>query len=335
LKRSEDATVAVYVEPWGSGYGSPYLVVEDGGSATAELVEDAVLLAHSSLKAVSGSRVAFVDGVRRADVSLYQLADDGAILRGVAGSHACGAVLCEPRVAARWSHERVQRLVIFGGGLKGRLPAVPGGWSWTARCVPDTDPMAPLAELQRLMRMRELELAETLAREGWQVVVDGPFHETHDTEALLVGYVKTHVRPILPVDQHRRVPSLKGGERSSLFRIGEHRYGCYLRLVDGGATAGPWSGIVRIDLPYSSGQAAATSVADQMTAFLPRFAGVPYRDPRAPQNLQTIGSLEVHLRHLLGTLGWRYALRARRQPARSMRRRTPHDRCAVQRSDSA
>ena len=36
---------------------------------------------------------------------------------------------------------------------------------------------------------------------------------------------------------------------------------------------------------------------------VPRFAGVPHRDPRAPQNLQPIGALETHLRHLLGHPG--------------------------------
>ncbi len=37
-----------------------------------------------------------------------------------------------------------------------------------------------------------------------------------------------------------------------------------------------------------------------ITGLLPRFAGVRHRDPRAPQNLQPVGALEKHLRHLLG-----------------------------------
>jgi hypothetical protein len=51
---------------------------------------------------------------------------------------------------------------------------------------------------------------------------------------------------------------------------------------------------------------AAATVADEVAATIPRYAGVPHRDPRAPQNLQPIGALETHLRHLLGDPGLAY-----------------------------
>jgi len=47
-------------------------------------------------------------------------------------------------------------------------------------------------------------------------------------------------------------------------------------------------------------------VVDQAAAILPRYAGVAHRDPRAPQNLQPVGALEAHLRHLLGDPGLAY-----------------------------
>jgi hypothetical protein len=45
------------------------------------------------------------------------------------------------------------------------------------------------------------------------------------------------------------------------------------------------------------------AMADSFALFIPRYAGIPYIDPRAPQNLQPVGALESHLRHLLGDVG--------------------------------
>lgn len=61
--------------------------------------------------------------------------------------------------------------------------------------------------------------------------------------------------------------------------------------------------------------AAVAQVATSLSAELPRFAGVAHRDPRAPQNLQPVGALETHLRHLLGHPG--LAMRAVREAVAS------------------
>jgi hypothetical protein len=58
-----------------------------------------------------------------------------------------------------------------------------------------------------------------------------------------------------------------------------------------------------LEIPQSPGLKAAVEVADRVAGAIPRFAGVAHRDPRAPQNLQPIGALETHLRHLLGHVG--------------------------------
>src|ERR671934_255289 len=119
----------------------------------------------------------------------------------------------------------------------------------------------------------------------------------------VVGYVKTHYRALLSHEHHKRIPELRAGERSSLFRLGSDRYSCYLRLTAGATTSSPWFGIVRLEIPQSPGLSAAVDVADRVAGTIPRFAGVAHRDPRAPQNLQPIGALERHLRHLLGHAG--------------------------------
>lgn len=192
-------------------------------------------------------------------------------------------------------------MIIWGSGMSGGLPAVEGGWSWAVASVADTHPDAPLKELQTRMRQEEGRLAEALCADGYLTVVDGPLNFVRSRDLPVVGYVKTHHRALLDPVHHRLIPTLKPGQRTSLFRLGDDRYSAYLRLTPVAATSSPWSGIVRIEVPQSAGLAAAISTADRIAGAVPRFAGVAHRDPRAPQNLQPIGALETRLRHLLGS----------------------------------
>lgn len=295
--------MTVFVEDWGAAYGPAYLVTpDDAGSATAELVEDgSELRAHdgSSPSAEDGA-LAFVDGVRRGEASLWQEDAGGRSGRGVAGGHACGAVIVRPGDAS-FGERRVRRMIIWGSGMSGGLPAVEGGWSWAVASVADAHPDAPLKELQNRMRQEEGRLAEALCAEGYLTIVDGPLNFVRSRDLPVVGYVKTHHRALLDPPHHRLVPTLEPGQRTSLFRLGDDRYSAYLRLAPVAATSSPWSGIVRIEVPQSAGLAAAISTADRIAGAVPRFAGVAHRDPRAPQNLQPIGALETHLGHLLGS----------------------------------
>jgi hypothetical protein len=150
------------------------------------------------------------------------------------------------------------------------------------------------------MRLAEGLLAESLAAAGYVTIVDGPLSYVRSRDQPVVGYVKTHSRPLLALDAHLRVPDLEAGERTSLFTLGTDRYSAYLRLAPVSPTSGPWTGIVRLEIPQSAGEQAAISVADAVAATIPRFAGIAHRDPRAPQNLQPVGALEKHLRHALG-----------------------------------
>jgi hypothetical protein len=202
-----------------------------------------------------------------------------------------------------YGESRVIRLAIFGSGLRAALPEVPGGWRWQSACVDDTRAEAPLEDLQKRMRIAEAELSEALCGAGYLTVVDGPLYYVRSRDLPVVGYVKTHHKAKLSPKHHRKIPELDAGERTSLFRLGDDRYSAYLRLTGRSPTSSPWAGIVRIEVPQSAGLAAAVDAADRITGVLPRFAGVPYRDPRAPQNLQPVGALETYLRHLLGHPG--------------------------------
>jgi hypothetical protein len=297
----------MYVEDWGASYGSPYLVLPDDlGTDSATLAEDGSQLhchAGRPYQPADGP-VAFVDGVRRGEASLWiEDASTGTAGRGVAGAHGCGAVIADGLASPEFGETRVRRLAIWGSGLRGELPAVDGGWSWEACSVADPNPDGPLKDLQLRMRQEEGRLAEALCAEGHLTLVDGPLNFVRSRDLPVVGYVKTHHRALLDPEHHRRIPDLGPGERTSLFRLGHDRYSAYLRLAPVRAAGSPWTGIIRIEIPQSAGLVDASAVADRVAGILPRFAGVAHRDPRAPQNLQPIGALETHLRHLLGHPG--------------------------------
>ncbi len=290
----------VFVEDWSARYGSPYLVGPgDGGHpARAEMVEDGPDVRFHGGDGSAASSLAFVDGVRRLEASLY-LSDGDALSHGVAGSHACGAVLADGLERMTFGDVRVARLAIFGAGMMATLPEA-GGFAWRSSSVADDRPEAPMNELQTRMRQHEGILAEELASEGHLVVVDGPLNFVRSRDLPVVGHIKTHYRTLLEPSAHRLVPGLRAGERTSLFRLGTDRYSCYLRLAASAESAGPWSGIVRIEIPQSAGLSESIQTADRVAATLPRYAGIPWLDPRAPQNLQPVGALERHLRHSLG-----------------------------------
>lgn len=310
----------VFVEDWSARYGSPYLVSPDDGSTgiAAQLIEDGAELRSHAPTSGPANRLAFVDGVRRMEATMY-LSDGDAFAHGIAGSHACGAAIADGAARMAIDHVRVARLAIFGAGVTTSLPSV-DGFSWRSSSVADIEPDAPLNELQTRMRQQEGILAEELASDGRLVIVDGPLHFVRSRDLPVVGHIKTHRRVLLAPAAHRQVPSLRAGERTSLFTLGSDRYSCYLRLAAPGESAGPWSGIVRIEIPQSAGLAEGVHTADAVAATLPRYAGIPWRDPRAPQNLQPVGALERHLQHSLGDS--RLANRAVRAALSELRRRT-------------
>jgi uncharacterized protein len=115
----------------------------------------------------------------------------------------------------------------------------------------------------------------------------------------------------LPAEEARAVVALGVGERTPLFAIGEDRLSWYQRLPGAGREG--WAGILRGELARSVGLSEARRLADRAAAELPRFAGRPHRDPRAPQNLAPVAGLEERLRHRMGDR--RLALRAARRAA--------------------
>jgi hypothetical protein len=299
----------ISIEPADPRYGLADQVVWSQDEVEAvELAEDESLRSHAVAPPLEAPTLAFVDGVRRSEAWLYYEDAVGVSARGLAGAFGVGSVRADPGRRPEFAEHRIERLLIWGSGaaVDGALPDIEGGWRWHPASVSDDDPEAPLHELQRRMRLAEGKLAEDLAACGLLTVLDGTLGAVSAPDATIVGYVKTHHRALLAPDQHARVTRLRTGERTTLFKL--HRqglhgrpYSCYFRLADSGALASPWSGIVRLEVPESGGLEHARRIIDSVAALLGPFAGVPHRDPRAPQNLQPIGALETRLRHLLGS----------------------------------
>lgn len=297
----------VYVEDWQVDYGRPNQVAgdEDNPEGSAVLKEDGDRLVRhpGRLPAPDAVSLACVDGVRRAEALLVLPDDAGSESRGMAGALAYGSVLIEPGQRPAFGPCQVERLAIWGSSRSAALPEVPGGWRWEPVSIDGTDIQDPLRALESRMTARERKLAEELAAKHRLTIVDGTLTPLSNRPLAMVGYIKTHHRRLLSEAHHREVPDMDVGWRTSLFALGQERYSAYVRIGATSTLGSPWSGIVRIEMFQALGMERARDLADQLAGLLPRFAGVPHRDPRAPQNLQPVGALERHLRRLLGVPG--------------------------------
>jgi hypothetical protein len=287
--KSTAAKPSISVSEWVPSYGDPHQLEDEQ--------EYARVWEHEQLQAVdtpacARPRLAFVDGVRRAEALLYL--DQ---VSAVAGVLAAGAAV----PGSGYAGIRVERVFLRAAEL--RLPPQPGGWSWRSLLIPP-DLNAELA-LQRAMRELEAEVAAALAAEGHALVLDGPLQAELPRA---VGYVKTQARSLLAPEQSEALGKLRAGQRSSLFAWG-NKHGCYVRLGSGGDHQHPYHGLVRLE---AMGEAEnCRQWLHQVAGWLPEFAGVAHLDPRAPQNLQPIAGLEKELRRRCGDPG--LALRAVRQ----------------------
>ncbi|MGH9267300.1 MAG: hypothetical protein ACRD0D_03900, partial [Acidimicrobiales bacterium] len=172
----------------------------------------------------------------------------------------------------------------------------------------------------------EAAMARRLAQTGGAgrvVIADGPLSLREPLD--LVGLIKSHRRSYLDPGLEPVIRALAAGERTPLFAFGviRPRYSWYLRLADHAAPLGqhPWAGIVRLEASASLSLARAVRLADITAAHLPRFASQAFWDPRAPQNLVPVATLERRLWHLLGDRD--LVLRAIRSALRSGRAGEP------------
>jgi hypothetical protein len=248
--------------------------------------------------------VGFVDGVMRIDLRV--LAEDGDRRAwGLLGSYAAGGVRCNS-TAEFVADPNIGRVLVLGARLSSpplevRAGAV--GLSYETRSIAANEPAQHRRTLQRLMLEAEQRTAMSLATEGWLVFADGPLHLKTAGELPIVGVVKRMVTAYLEGAEAALLPRLAPGQRTPIFALGNavmDRYAWYQRLL---VSNGQWhdlAALVRCEVRMEMGVPGARDVADRAACLLPRFAGRPGVDPRAPQNLTPVGALETRLRHLLG-----------------------------------
>ncbi len=254
----------------------------------------------------------FVDGVRRVDARIWIAATDalgaGSVeehpLPGVCASWAAGAVWCvDGRATIDPGAIEVGRTVAapvpYGRFQAVRTPHVVYEPVEARGAAPEDLWLAVQAEMGR----SEVRVARVAAERfpDALIVVDGPIGGREQLDGL-VGLVKTHHVAYLSGRAAVTLGELRPGERTPVFTItGRYpRHSWYVRLP--GAPHGfvPLAGVVRCEVPVSLDGPLLFDVASSTTAVLPRFASVPYKDRRAPQNLTPIAGLERRLRHLMG-----------------------------------
>lgn len=297
-------------DPWMPDHGMGFEAAIDEAPAQADpFVESADWTAPRTAAPGRGESVWFVDGVRRVELRL--LADqDGRRAPGLFGSYAVGAVRCAER--AGFADQAVARAIVLAGGLRPERVQVEVGSeriAYEPSSEPGSDPDRPLWGLQRLMRRAEGSLAaKAAAEEGGMVLVDGPLTFSDPTERPVVGVVKRFVRAYLEPEQGALLPRIAPGQRTPLFGLGQDerqpvdRYAWYTRLVPWRPPWHEYAGMVRCEVRAGVGLEGAVSLADRVSALLPRFAGRP-TDPRFPQNLAPVAALEAWLQHRMGHRG--------------------------------
>ena len=245
--------------------------------------------------------LAFIDGIRRSEAAeWYDNPETGARLPLLAGAYAVGAAMLRPGSPASFGGIRVGRLVIRGGGLAGDIISERTGHRWASESISEDDSGACWEHLQQRMLKAEGILARDAADAGWQVILDGPLGRVGSNDPHVVGYIKSHRRPVLPEKAHAIVPTLEIGQRTRMYRQRPGSYTCYTRVGDPRPGESHWSGIARLEFASSDPINSLAEHASDISGLLPLFAGVHHRDPRATVNLTPIKGLERRLSQFLG-----------------------------------
>ena len=288
-----------HVDAWNPGFGSSVEAADRGPaeSSTAKLDTNIEVDANkwqpidppAGLRAPE--RVLLVDGVRRTDARLWI-----GLHPGLACSYAAGVVECTPG-KAKLTDARVHRTIFTSAeevADVGRAPA-----RYRTLCVQGADEAGLSNAVQAHLTELEISISSLARTDGDLLIVDGPLR-SRGTLPRALGYVKAQQKQYLPDSLVGVVTSLKPGQRTPVFIIGGiyQRITWYLKLPSG--SGAPWAGIVRVECSAELPEHEAARLADLSAVTIPRFASLPYKDPRAPQNLIPIAGLEKRLRQLLG-----------------------------------
>jgi hypothetical protein len=289
----------IALETWDPDYGSPTdaAVLEP----TDVKVNPDVELAAAEWRPIAGAApaagkcdVLFIDGVRRTDAIAWITEGSGPPFRAILASYAAGAV--HVGQSARVISAECCRVLVAAVKTDALITKA-GTWAALVTTA-DTPEQLSLAVQERMTDL-EISVAHQHGGATDLIVIDGPLRGRQDI-AGAVGYVKTHQVAYLPATLQPVIAALKAGERTPIFRCTTSwsRYSWYLRLPGNASHA--WWGVIRLEASERLGVSEVVKLANTTAGVLPRFASVPHKDPRAPQNLFPIGGLERELRRRLG-----------------------------------
>jgi hypothetical protein len=300
----------VKLDPWQVDYGTelPLDNVEEAGPDETVVLDVEVAAKDwrpiQSSETVALTQLIFVDGVRRIEARLI-IRRQERLCHGAFGSHAVGAVRIANAAATR-GEARVRRIIVLGSGAALDDPVtVCHGLVYDPVSTVDSDPDAPLRTIQEHMRISEERLGRDLAdADGTLVVADGPLTFEEATRGAVLGYIKRIFKLYLPNEHLDLLARLKTGQRTPIFALRSSRrfvrFSWFLRLAQPQLGGSELAGIVRLEVSEVVGIDVAGRLADASAALLPRFVPGRWRDPRSPQNLLPIGSLESSLRRQMG-----------------------------------
>jgi hypothetical protein len=288
-----------HVDAWNPGFGSSVEASDRGPaeSSSAKLVTDIEVDAKKwrPIDPLAGMnaphRVLLVDGVRRTDARLWI-----GMHPGLACSYAAGVVECTPG-QARLAAAQVQRTIFTSAEEVSDIGKAPA--RYRAESIIGADEGDLSNAVQRSLIDLEIAVCGLTRADDDLLIVDGPLR-SRDALPRTLGYVKTQQKQYLPDQLISVVTELRPSQRTPIFRIAGvyERLTWYLRLP--GGSGAPWAGIVRVECSAELPEHEAIRLACLSAVTIPRFASVPYKDPRAPQNLIPIAGLERRLRQLLG-----------------------------------
>ncbi len=249
--------------------------------------------------------IAFVDGAQHVEARV--LADDGErLVYGAFVAYAVGAAICEPGGVTTQLSPPQRALTLSDGAREDDVDIACGAvrLRYVASPCGESGADAPARELHRLRQDAERDLGYELTEAGVPLVIaDGPLRFQRRPKGHVVGVVKTMHTLYVDVAKLGCLAALRPGERSPVFLIERDRpvYSWFVRLGTGGPSDHALSGIVRVETMADGVSLEETvELADRTAGLLPAFAGPPYWDARAPQNLVPIAGLERQLRRTLG-----------------------------------
>lgn len=239
--------------------------------------------------------VFFVDGVRRVEARVWITEPDGSVHLGLAASYAAGVVRCDS--LAKVVVAEVERRLFTAAPSAEPIDARHGRFGLTMSAGSTPEELS--IDIQQRMGALEASVAAKAGATEGLVIVDGPLRSGSHAPGM-VGSIKTQHRSYGPSIVQQTISQLGAGERTPLFVVqGQFsHWSWYVRLP--GPVPHPLASVVRCMLDAEVARDEAITVADRVTATLPRFASSPAKDSRAPQNLYPIGGLENDLRHRLG-----------------------------------